>query len=146
MKALTICQPYAELIARGVKRVESRTWSCDYRGPLLIHAGKSLSWFEDKLMREHELTVENMQFGAFVAVAELVACLPVGCIRSGTCGVMYPWLAEHVHAEGPMCWVLQKVRRLQQPIAATGKQGLWIPRPCDVRAVDDQLNAECEGR
>jgi hypothetical protein len=43
-KALTICQPYAELIARGEKVIENRTWPTSYRGPLLIHAGKSREW------------------------------------------------------------------------------------------------------
>jgi hypothetical protein len=38
MKALTIWQPWATLIAAGVKRIETRSWSTDYRGPLAIHA------------------------------------------------------------------------------------------------------------
>lgn len=41
MKVLSVRQPYASLIAAGVKRFESRTWSTDYRGPLLIHASSS---------------------------------------------------------------------------------------------------------
>lgn len=40
MKALTISQPYASLIARGEKFVENRRWPTPYRGPLAIHAGK----------------------------------------------------------------------------------------------------------
>lgn len=38
MKALTLWQPSASLIAREVKRIETRSWSTDYRGPLAIHA------------------------------------------------------------------------------------------------------------
>ena len=38
MKTLSIKQPYATLICAGVKRVENRTWTTDYRGRLLIHA------------------------------------------------------------------------------------------------------------
>lgn len=34
MKALTIHQPYAELIRRGEKVIENRTWPTSYRGPL----------------------------------------------------------------------------------------------------------------
>src|SRR3546814_4442712 len=44
MKALTICQPYAELILLGLKRVENRSKPTRHRGPLLIHAGKSRDW------------------------------------------------------------------------------------------------------
>jgi hypothetical protein len=42
MKALTLTQPYATLIAIGAKRIETRSWSTRYRGPLAIHAAKSL--------------------------------------------------------------------------------------------------------
>lgn len=41
MKALTIRQPWASLVALGVKTIETRSWSTSYRGPLAIHAGKA---------------------------------------------------------------------------------------------------------
>lgn len=40
MKALTLWQPWASLIALGIKRIETRSWSTNYRGPLAIHAAK----------------------------------------------------------------------------------------------------------
>lgn len=40
MKALTIRQPWASLIALGVKTIETRSWPTKYRGPIAIHAGK----------------------------------------------------------------------------------------------------------
>jgi len=43
MKALSIHQPWADLIIRGIKDVENRTWSTAHRGALLIHAGKTLT-------------------------------------------------------------------------------------------------------
>ena len=46
MKALTICQPYAGAILDGRKRVENRTFRTEYRGELIIHAGKSLAWMD----------------------------------------------------------------------------------------------------
>ena len=39
MKALTLYQPWASLVALGVKTIETRSWSTPYRGPLAIHAG-----------------------------------------------------------------------------------------------------------
>ncbi len=42
MRALTLHQPWASLIALGVKTIETRSWSTSYRGPLAIHAGKSV--------------------------------------------------------------------------------------------------------
>ena len=38
MKALTVWQPWASLIALGVKTIETRSWHTSYRGPLAIHA------------------------------------------------------------------------------------------------------------
>ncbi|MCB2200861.1 ASCH domain-containing protein [bacterium] len=40
LKALSIQQPWAGLILLGLKGLETRTWTTDYRGPLVIHAGK----------------------------------------------------------------------------------------------------------
>ena len=37
-KVLSIRQPWASMIARGLKRFEIRSWSTTYRGQLLIHA------------------------------------------------------------------------------------------------------------
>lgn len=47
MKALSVRQPFAGLIAAGIKRLEIRGWQTDYRGPILICASK----------REHPLFV-----------------------------------------------------------------------------------------
>lgn len=40
MKAITLNQPYASLIAAGIKTIETRRWRTNHRGPLLICAGK----------------------------------------------------------------------------------------------------------
>jgi activating signal cointegrator 1 len=42
MKAITLSQPWATLVAIGAKRIETRGWSTKYRGPLAIHAAKGL--------------------------------------------------------------------------------------------------------
>lgn len=40
IKALSLWQPWASLIAVGAKRYETRSWPTKYRGPLLICASK----------------------------------------------------------------------------------------------------------
>ena len=40
MKAISIRQPWAWLIAHGYKHHENRTWNTKFRGEFLIHAGK----------------------------------------------------------------------------------------------------------
>lgn len=42
MKALSIRQPWAALIAAGLKTIETRTWQTPYRGPLLIVASTQI--------------------------------------------------------------------------------------------------------
>ena len=112
MKALTICQPYAEQIARGEKILENRTWPTNYRGPLAIHAGKSRAWMEDG----DEAEYPRMAFGAVVAIAELVDCRRVTDLSAE--------MQERHDANGPFCFVLANVRRIE-PVPARGAQGLW---------------------
>jgi len=47
MKAITVYQPMASLIAVGAKPFETRAWRTAHRGPIAIHAGK-------KIIRPHE--------------------------------------------------------------------------------------------
>ena len=47
MKTLSVKQPHATLICAGVKRVENRTWTTDFRGRLLIHASGDFHAYPD---------------------------------------------------------------------------------------------------
>lgn len=138
MKGLTICQPYAHLIALPgtdprAKRVENRGWYTGYRGTLLIHAGKSLAWIEinsdGTADADYGIKIADMAFGAIVAVASLVDCLNSTdgpAYRRGL--TAFPWLSAHKHAEhGMFWWVLQDVRPLAVPLPCKGAQGLWTP-------------------
>ena len=40
MKVITLWQPWATLLAAGTKICETRSWKTNYRGEILIHAGK----------------------------------------------------------------------------------------------------------
>ena len=42
MKALTLTQPWATLVAEGLKRIETRSRNLSYRGMIAIHAGANL--------------------------------------------------------------------------------------------------------
>lgn len=41
MKALSLKQPYAELVVSGKKTIELRKWNTNFRGTFLIHASKN---------------------------------------------------------------------------------------------------------
>lgn len=43
MKAISIRQPWAWLVAMGVKDIENRTWPTKHRGRTLIHAGQTMT-------------------------------------------------------------------------------------------------------
>ena len=123
MKALTICQPYAELILLGEKRVENRTWSTPFRGKILLHAGKSRAWLDS-----YSPLPERMDFGAIVGRMELVECVAKSKLENWRrFGLSSPsaWLLQHPHSEGPILWVLGKVARLATPIPWRGAQGLF---------------------
>jgi len=112
IKALTVCQPYAELIARGEKLIENRTWATDYRGPLAIHAGKSRAWMDP----DDVVKYPDMVFGAVVAIAKLRGCCRIEDLQLD--------LRGSEHANGPWCWVFEYVNRVD-PVACRGAQGLW---------------------
>lgn len=129
MKALTICQPYAELIMLGKKFVENRTWPTSYRGPLYIHAGKSRQWIGGD---NYGIPESELVFGAIVGTAELVACMPIDSMRQisreqkvWNAGLTIGQILDHEHAEGPVCWVLKDVHRFEYPVPYRGAQGLF---------------------
>jgi len=135
MKAVTIYQPYAELIARGEKRVENRSWRTDYRGPLAIHAGCSRAWLRSW---PRPFSPGELSFGAIIAVAELTGCIHVEQLRGGLFAAQLdPAIAQH--ASGPWCFLLDGVRRLPRPIYCLGRQGFWRPADAVLAAIADQL-------
>lgn len=113
MKALTICQPWAHLIVHGEKRIENRRWYTDHRGQLAIHTGKSKAWLGTA--GDDEPPRDKLVYGAVIGVAELVDCVRVENLP--------PHLASRF-AEGPWCWVLDKVRAVR-PVSCRGERGLW---------------------
>jgi ASCH domain len=83
VKALSIMQPWAYCITNGTKRVENRTWSGYYRGPLLIHAGKKYqTGLEHDINRDSpEVDLIGMRRstrGAIVGVCRMIDCIPPG--------------------------------------------------------------------
>ncbi len=48
VRAITLWQPWASLVALGLKRFETRSWPTNYRGKLLIHAATRIEKYEEK--------------------------------------------------------------------------------------------------
>ena len=79
MKAITILQPYAALIAAGIKEFETRSWDTPYRGPIAIHSGKGKPYERgaEFYMRAEKLlgkSMDELPKGDIIAIADLVDC------------------------------------------------------------------------
>lgn len=88
MKAITIWQPWAQLIACGVKKFETRSWETSYRGPIAIHAAKKSAHEIFSEYIEHDTAQfilgelskfdfffpKDLPHGCIVATADLVNC------------------------------------------------------------------------
>jgi ASCH domain len=61
MKAISIKQPWASLIAAGVKTLEIRQWPTDHRGPLLICSSR-------------RPVIEGHRHGAALCIVNVVNC------------------------------------------------------------------------
>lgn len=72
MKTITIKQPFATLIAEGLKKYEFRTWKTKYRGDILIHAGKSI---DKKAMKRYEHLNLEYPTGCILAKATITDCI-----------------------------------------------------------------------
>lgn len=144
MKAISLWQPWASLVALGYKQYETRSWSTGHRGRLLIHAAKKRSKEIDRLVLEEphfrrfmELErlagLDELPFGAIVCTCDLVYC-----VESGLAAVSATERAFGDYTPGRFAWKLAGVMKLESPIAFTGRQGLFDVARADLRkAVHD---------
>jgi hypothetical protein len=127
IKALTIRQPWAELILRGSKPYELRTWKTKYRGPLVIHASGKID-AEDA--RHFGLNPEKLVTSAFVGFAILKDVRPytrkdARLLKKRRAG--YGWFPHN------LSWVLKKPQHIS-PIEAKGQLGLFrVPKAVERR-------------
>lgn len=115
--AITIWQPWADFIVNGEKRYETRSWSTDYRGLIAIHAGTSRENL--KLFPGGHTDIET--FGAIVGIAYLGNVRRTDDIQ----GVSIEERELGDWTKGRYAFRLDDVRKLDNPVKAKGKQGLW---------------------
>lgn len=131
MKALSLWNPWASLIAYGLKKIETRDRLTHHRGPLAIHAAKK--WDFDQ--RDTWLEFRN----EFADVACLMPPeLPLGCIVAVVelrdCKVMTPpWIDAQTPMEralggwavGRYGYTLANVHRVDPPVPFKGGQFIF---------------------
>lgn len=77
LPTISIRQPHAWAVMAGIKSVEFRSRPCTYRGPLLLHAGKSeqdISSLDEYLAMRPDLANPTLYFGCLLGVVDLVEC------------------------------------------------------------------------
>ena len=138
MKAITVWQPYASLIAKGLKHYETRLFKTEYRGPLLIHSGsRTMRWVLNN-SAESALDVAIEAFG-MEAILDLPRGSAICIVDLVDCIEMTPELiAEQDPTElavgdwkpGRYAWKLENPREME-PMKLRGWQGLWDAWLCD---------------
>jgi activating signal cointegrator 1 len=132
MRALSVLQPWASLLAIGAKVYETRTWGTTYRGPLAIHscAKPAAAIAEEpefyEVLQGRRLYAWNLPRGAVVAVADLVQCLQVD-VEGSVNGVRLCRMERMFgnFQPGRFAWQLANPRLLSLPASVRGRQGLW---------------------
>lgn len=123
MKTLTIKQPWATLIIQGDKRFEFRSWKTNYRGELLIHAGKGID--KEAMKRLKKYIPEDMPLGKIIGKVKLVDCIK-----------MSPEFKEMLLKENNEIytkssfqenygWQVENVEVFNHPIPVKGQLSLW---------------------
>lgn len=145
MKTITIWQPWADLIIRGYKGNETRSWATSYTGAIAIHAGKfrklphevyeqiseaigiAPGEYPGSWLHRLEQGEPAERFGAILGTAIMGDVLPT---TLKIVGATEQKLGDFT--PGRYAWPLQEVRPLSAPVQAKGKQGIWnwVPPAC----------------
>ncbi len=140
MKAISVWEPWATLMAIGAKRIETRSWGTAYRGWLAIHASKAGLNRRDLAETMHHLQFRaalqghELKPGHILAIVKLIDCCPTsGTVASSTPFIFRKYReldSEQERAFGNYepCrygWVTGQLFRLPEPIPYRAKQGLF---------------------
>lgn len=123
MKTLSIHQPWAWLIVHGYKTVENRSWRTNHRGPLAIHASRTI---------DHDafdnVIAQCIAAGEPLTPAELAEMSITGAVI-GTVDVIdcthEPESTDICwHNTGCLAWILRNPQPIS-PVPARGMPGLF---------------------
>lgn len=134
--ALSIRQPWIDLILRGEKTIEVRDWEVTRRGPILLHASRTIDWQAIKLFGyEDPWTLPR---GKIVGRAKIV---------DGISFNYESWLStasKHLVirplTSGNYGAVLDNVRRFKKGVSCPGKLYFFPVAPEVLRKLGDELS------
>lgn len=157
LRAISLWQPWASLMALRAKMIETRHWIPGYRGWIAIHAAKkwNAELVDQSLAPRFRVALypdwpacvlsgpEHLPRGAFVAVGWLdrVITTEDETARPAKDSDEY---AFGNYAPERWMWVFDTIYKLKEPIPARGYQSLWTPDE-HKEAIFAQLPAEALG-
>lgn len=121
MKVLTLRQPWATLVAEGIKKYEFRSWKTNYRGKVLIHAGTGI---DKEDMKKYENMNLKYPSRRIIAIVEIEDCLELDEQLNKKI------IAEKNVAYGNKirtgyAWKLKNVKKINYGKDVNGQLGLW---------------------
>src|SRR5689334_18753689 len=120
MKALSLRQPWAELILQGRKTIETRTWRTAHRRPFAIHAAWQV---QGDIAKLYGIEPESLVSGALLGTAEIVEMIEFD--EPSWAALREQHLVPDEYPDGRVGWRLANPRRLAQPIPLRGLPGLF---------------------
>lgn len=119
-------EPFATLIAHGVKTIETRSWKTNLRGDLYIHAGVTKYDYKNKGKEFIELAKKYEYNPGHI----LCKCNLVDCVLMTEEYIEYIKTNQFINyicgsfEVGKYAWILEDVEVIK-PIPIKGKLGLW---------------------
>lgn len=128
MKAISLWQPWASLMAMGLKKIETRHWSTSHRGPLLIHAAKRKPKKHERIEIKIYLTpfgiepieYDSLPYGSIVCQVNLKDCQQIAHENCPSKHELEYWLGNYDH--GRWMWITDNLKRFRDPIPWKGCQ------------------------
>lgn len=156
MKALSLWQPWASLMACSAKHYETRRWPTNFRGELAICAAKKVVTELGELQPTLEFLVRSkicpsitlMPTGCVLAVVHVVACVETDLIQTDAdhCAMIGGFRLDDCervcgnYSEGRFAWITRRTRPLKIPVPVVGRQGLFNLPPEVEAKVRGQLS------
>lgn len=130
VRLLSLWQPWAQLMALGLKTIETRSWPTKYRGLIAIHAG--LAFPPEAMQLASELGVaklipSTLHFGKILCVVNLRDIGSTGFIdtwASSDVARMKTELRYGNYDPHRFAWFTDKLHVLKEPLEYKGAQGL----------------------
>ena len=127
MKVLSLTEPYATLIKKGKKKIETRSWKTNYRGKLYIHS--SSTKIPAKSRNNVELMsltdINELNYGHIICSCELLDCVKMTDEFIETIKQNKEEYISGVYEIGRYAWILDDIKVLNEPIKAKGRLGIW---------------------